>query len=46
MLSRDVEKAGIPNVVLFGDSFDDRIVSWESMHDRLEEFIQVRGILK
>lgn len=46
MLSRDVEKAGIPALVLFGDSFDDRIVSWESMQDRIDEFIQVRGILR
>lgn len=46
MLSRDVEKAGIPALVLFGDSFDDRIVSWENMRNRLDEFIEVRGILK
>jgi hypothetical protein len=46
MLSRDIEKMGIPSLVLFSDSFDNRIASWGSMKDRLEEFLQVRGILK
>jgi len=46
MLSRDIENMGIPSFIMFSDSFDNRIASWGSMRDRLEEFLHVRGILK
>ncbi|MCU0577709.1 MAG: 2-hydroxyacyl-CoA dehydratase family protein [Desulfobacterota bacterium] len=46
ILARDTENLGIPTLILFGDAFDHRITSWESMRDRIDEFITVRGILK
>ena len=46
ILARDTEKLGLPTLILFGDAFDHRITSWESMRDRIEEFISIRGILK
>jgi hypothetical protein len=41
---RDVERAGIPAVVLYADAFDDRVQSWESVTDKIEEFLHLRGL--
>ena len=46
LLVRDLEKAGYPTIVLYGDGFDDRVQSWESISDKISEFIHVRGVLK
>jgi len=46
VLARDTEAMGLPTLILFGDAFDQRITSWESMRDRLDEFLSIRGILK
>jgi hypothetical protein len=46
LLVRDLEKAGVPTIVLYGDGFDDRVQSWESISDKISEFIHVRGIVK
>ncbi len=46
LLVRDLEKAGYPTIVLYGDGFDDRVQSWESIIDKIEEFTHLRGILK
>jgi len=46
LLVRDLEKAGYPTIVLYGDGFDDRVQSWESISDKISEFTHVRGILK
>jgi len=45
LLVRDLEKAGFPTLVLYGDGFDDRVQSWESIADKIDEFTHVRGIL-
>jgi len=44
LLVRDLERMNIPTLLLFVDAFDDRVASWESITDRLEEFLHVRGI--
>ncbi|HON58133.1 MAG TPA: 2-hydroxyacyl-CoA dehydratase family protein [Smithella sp.] len=46
LLAKDLEKAGYPTLVLYGDGFDDRVQSWESITDKIEEFTHVRGILR
>lgn len=44
LLVRDLERMSIPALLLFVDAFDYRVASWESITERLEEFLQVRGI--
>jgi len=46
LLTRDLEQQGVPSLLLFVDAFDDRVASWESITGRIEEFIQLRGIMK
>lgn len=46
LLVRDLEKAGYPAIILYGDGFDDRVQSWESITDKIDEFMHVRGILQ
>ncbi|MBN1636364.1 MAG: 2-hydroxyacyl-CoA dehydratase [Deltaproteobacteria bacterium] len=43
-IARDLEKAGYPTLVLYADGFDDRVQSWESITDKLNEFISLRRI--
>lgn len=43
--ARELEKAGFPVHIMYGDAFDDRVESWESTVNRLEEFFSVRGLL-
>ncbi|MBU2511050.1 2-hydroxyacyl-CoA dehydratase family protein [bacterium] len=43
--AREVEKAGFPVHIMNGDAFDDRVESWESTVNRLEEFLSIRGLL-
>lgn len=45
MLARDCEKAGYPFYILYADSFDDRVMSWDACKNRLEEFFRVRKII-
>lgn len=45
LFARDLEKAGFPTFIMYGDAFDDRVESWESTRDRLEEFLRVRRLL-
>ncbi|HPP80277.1 MAG TPA: 2-hydroxyacyl-CoA dehydratase family protein [Deltaproteobacteria bacterium] len=45
LLVRDLERQGIPAVILFADAFDDRVASWETVTERLSEFLTVRGII-
>ncbi|MEA3223527.1 MAG: 2-hydroxyacyl-CoA dehydratase family protein [Thermodesulfobacteriota bacterium] len=46
LLARDTEKLGIPTVIMYSDSWDDRVASWGSITDRLDEFLTVRRIYK
>ena len=46
LLVRDLERQGLPSLLLFLDSFDDRVMSWEAVTDRMSEFIRLRGIGK
>jgi len=46
LLMRDMERAGVPSLMLYADAFDDRIQSWEAIIDRLNEFIHVRRLGK
>jgi len=43
--SRELEKAGIPTLISYSDSFDPRIESSDTMLDKLLEFLKVRGLL-
>lgn len=45
LLVRDLERHGIPSVILFTDAFDDRVASWETVTERLGEFLNVRRIV-
>jgi len=42
--ARDLERLGVPTLILNSDSFDDRVTSWESVTDKLAEFITLRRI--
>ncbi|HON38882.1 MAG: 2-hydroxyacyl-CoA dehydratase [Desulfomonilia bacterium] len=44
LLARDLEREGVPAVILFADAFDDRVQSWESVIDKMDEFLQLRRI--
>ncbi|MGM0452783.1 MAG: 2-hydroxyacyl-CoA dehydratase subunit D [Thermodesulfobacteriota bacterium] len=43
--ARDVEEQGFPVHIMNDDAFDDRVESWETARERLDEFFQVRGLL-
>jgi hypothetical protein len=43
--ARELEKAGIPTLILYSDSFDSRAESTEKMLDKTMEFIEIRGLL-
>lgn len=43
--SREMERAGIPTLISYSDSFDPRVESADSMLDKLLEFLKVRGLL-
>lgn len=45
LLARDTERAGFPTYIMYADAFDDRVESWDSARDKLEEFLTVRGLL-
>ena len=42
--ARDLERAGIPALILYSDSFDDRVQSWDAVMDKIDEFIHLRRI--
>jgi hypothetical protein len=44
--AREMEKAGIPTLISYSDSFDPRIESADTMLDKLLEFLKVRGLLR
>ncbi len=43
--AREMEKAGIPTLISYSDSFDNRIESSETIIDNTFEFLKVRGLL-
>jgi hypothetical protein len=43
--ARDMERLGYPTLIIYADSFDDRVASWESIRDKIQEFIKVRRII-
>lgn len=43
--ARDVEKHGYPTHIMNDDAFDDRVESWDSTRERLDEFFKIRGLL-
>jgi benzoyl-CoA reductase/2-hydroxyglutaryl-CoA dehydratase subunit BcrC/BadD/HgdB len=45
LIARDLENAGYPTHIMYGDAFDERVESWEASAARLEEFFTVRGLL-
>jgi hypothetical protein len=45
LLARDLEKHGIPTILLFADAFDDRVASWEAITDKMSEFVKLRRII-
>jgi len=45
LLARDLEHQGIPTIILYADAFDDRVASWESIKDKMSEFMQLRRII-
>ncbi|MEW5733386.1 MAG: 2-hydroxyacyl-CoA dehydratase family protein [Thermodesulfobacteriota bacterium] len=44
LLVSDLEKAGYPTHVINSDAFDDRVESWTATAQRLEEFLELRGL--
>jgi hypothetical protein len=42
--AREMEKAGLPTLISYSDSFDSRIESADTMLDKLMEFLKVRGL--
>lgn len=42
--ARDLERAGIPTLILYSDSFDDRVQSWDAVIDKIDEFLHLRRI--
>ena len=42
--ARDLERQGIPALVMYSDAFDDRVQSWDAVTDKMSEFIHLRGI--
>lgn len=45
LLSRDLERRGIPTIILYADAFDDRVASWEAIAEKLNEFLKLRRII-
>ena len=45
LIARDLEKNGIPTHVVYADSFDGRVESWDTTAMRLDEFFNIRGLL-
>jgi hypothetical protein len=45
LVQRDCEREGIPMMLLFADAFDDRVASWESVAEKISEFMHVRRIV-
>lgn len=43
--ARETEAAGYPTHIMHDDAFDDRVESWETTAERLDEFFKVRGLL-
>ncbi len=41
-LSRELERSGLPTLILNCDVFDERVESWEATQNRIEEFLSVR----
>lgn len=44
--ARDLERRGIPTLIMYADAFDDRVMSWETVTDKMSEFIHLRGLDK
>ncbi|HDP24376.1 MAG TPA: 2-hydroxyacyl-CoA dehydratase [Deltaproteobacteria bacterium] len=42
--ARDLERSGIPTLIMYADAFDDRVQSWEAVMDKMSEFIHLRGL--
>jgi len=45
LIAKDMEKAGYPTHIMYGDAFDDRVESWEASAARFYEFLTIRGLL-
>ncbi|MCU0577599.1 MAG: 2-hydroxyacyl-CoA dehydratase family protein, partial [Desulfobacterota bacterium] len=46
LLARDLERHGIPTIILFADAFDDRVASWDAITDKMSEFMKLRRIIQ
>ncbi|MFP4474854.1 MAG: 2-hydroxyacyl-CoA dehydratase [Desulfatibacillaceae bacterium] len=44
LMARELEKAGYPTHIMYSDTFDMRVESWETTSARLEEFYRLRGL--
>jgi hypothetical protein len=44
--ARDLERRGITTLIMYADAFDDRVMSWETVTDKMSEFIHLRGLDK
>jgi hypothetical protein len=45
LIARDLEEAGFPTHLVYADSFDGRVESWDTTVMRMEEFFSIRGLL-
>ncbi|HDM32206.1 MAG TPA: 2-hydroxyacyl-CoA dehydratase, partial [Deltaproteobacteria bacterium] len=46
LLANDLERQGIPTLILYADAFDDRVQSWEAVVDKMNEFLHLRKIIE
>lgn len=46
LMVRDLEKAGYPTFVSYGDSFDNRVDPVDNLIGKCSEFLKIRGILQ
>jgi len=43
--ARDLERRGVPTLIMYSDSFDDRVQSWDVAIEKMGEFLHLRGIV-
>ncbi len=45
LIARDLEREGYPTLIMYADGFDDRVMSWDSITDKMTEFLNLRRIV-
>ena len=45
LIMRDLEKNGLPTHLVYADAFDARVENWQVTKTRLDEFVNIRGLI-